>query len=124
MIDVDVATWDDERIRVEIAAILPMGWKFEFGAVNNAYWTAIFTDAEGVVQWEDSFPASNVVLLNAYGWLRLRGTRPTAVWSRRRELTLAEVNADALRRARAESPDPLDVDPSEVLSVYQSKRSK
>lgn len=124
MIENDAHTWDDERTKAEIAALLPDDWEFLFGWDNEGYWKAAFVDGGGTIVWDDAVPAANILLRNAYAWLALRSSprRQGPAWVRRRELTLAQVNADALRKARV--PDPPDVDPQEVEAVYQAKRPK
>lgn len=118
MVDNDAYSWTEDRIKTEIQSLLPEGWSFQFRYDEIGYWNSKVLEPNGAVAWEDSFPASNVLLLNAYGWLALRrSTRQVGTWGRRRDLTLAEVNADALRKSS--SPDPADVDPSEIASVYK-----
>lgn len=125
MIDNDAYSWSEERTKDEISALLPEGWAFHFGHNARGYWEATFVDENDEAVWADSFPASNVLLLNAYGWIALRRTpRKAGTWGPRRELTLREVNAEALRRARDAAPDPEDVVPDELASVYQSKPTK
>lgn len=124
MIDNDAYSWTEARTKDEIASLLPEGWKFYFGHNPGGYWESKFTDETGVIVWDDSFPAPNVLLLTAYGWIALRRTprTTTGAWAPRRDRTLAEVNAEALRRARV--PDPEDLDPMEVAAVYQGKQPK
>lgn len=123
MIDNDAYSWSEPRVQSEIESLLPEGWKFHFEVHPSGYWVARFLDETGSLVWSDTFPASNVLLLNAYGWIALRKTpRVTGTWGKRRDLTVSEVNADALRRARV--PDPEDLNPSEVSAVYEGKRSK
>jgi hypothetical protein len=124
MIDNDVHLWSEARTKSEIQSLLPDDWEFFFGVHPDGYWIASFVDASKVKVWEDGFPAPNVLLLNAYGWLVMHriSSSPAAVWAPRKHRTLAEVNADALRRARAE--DPPDLDPVEVSAVYQGKHAK
>lgn len=124
MIENDAYSWSEERTKGEIAALLPDGWEFRFGHNDAGFWEASFVDETGKEVWVDAFPASNVLLLTAYSWIAIRRSprQRSGMWAPRRERTLAEVNAEALRRARV--PDPPDVDPDEVASVYQGRRPK
>lgn len=123
MIDPHAHTWDADRIKLEIESLLPLGWSFTSGEEETSdYFRASFEDAEGATPWEDSGPFAQVILFNAYGWLFARTTLAsnTGPWRKRRDLTLVEVNAEVLRKARV--PDPEDLDPDAIQAVYDAPR--
>lgn len=127
MTDADLFDWDVNRTLHEIRTLMPIGWTYKFQPVERVYWSFEFSDTQGVVLWQDHNPAANIILFNAYGWLRekvapIPKPRAGSNWIRRRELTLQAVNAEALRQSR--TPDPADVDPAEVAAVYESHRHK
>lgn len=119
--------WDVDRTLDEIQALLPPGWAFRFEPHLRGFWVAEFYDKSKALLWEDANPAANLLLFDAYGWIKERvqprkTPGPGSNWVRRRELTVQQVSAEALQRSRL--PDPPDLDPNEVASVYDSHRHK
>ncbi len=120
MIDQNAHTWDEKRTTVEIESLLPSGWQFQLEEEATGYVSVAFLDSAGVSQWTDHGPSAQLILFNAYGWIVARTTLATNTgpWRRRQELTLKEVNAEALRKARV--PDPDDLDPDKLQAVYDA----
>lgn len=120
MLDLNAHTWDEARIKAEIATLLPPELTFFCAVVKGSgYFEAIFSEGDREV-WRGSDPFAQMALLNAYGWLITRVSPPSVhgPWGKRRELTLSQVSADALRKARVADPD--DLDPEQVQAVYDA----
>jgi len=134
----EMTSWSPEDIRAAIAAELPLGWSFVPDVVNS--WVhAKIVDAEGTVLWEDSSADQRLLYFNAYGWLNLRSSQarhpawrprtkevdPSERRSPREWPSEAEFKPRAHQGgAEASIPDPEDLDPAEVYSVYQDPHSK
>jgi hypothetical protein len=113
----DAWTWDRPRLETEIEAALPHGWQMSVETDEDGFTLCVLSEGEEARWTSTPRPAVLLALFDAYGWLALRGEpdRPSA-WVRRREVTLSEVQIDAKRRAAV--PDPSDLDPGELDSVY------
>jgi hypothetical protein len=126
----EMTAWSLEEIRGEVKRLLTKGWSFSivWDQEEQIWFAQIERDPgedEGpdpVVVWSGFGPDEKILLFNVYGWLWLKiqpkpqGASP---WVRKRELTTVGVTRKALG-----IPDPEDVDPEEVLSVYKSVRNK
>jgi len=117
MLDNNAHTWSEDRTKEEISLLLPKGWVFRFDRNEIGYWETSFLDETNTSKWSALSLAPNIALFNAYGWIALqRVPRGQGVWGPRRDLTLQGVNAEALRKVSV--PDPEDLDPVEIASVY------
>jgi hypothetical protein len=123
----EISAWSLEEVQAHIDEILPKGWRLEPGEHNGHLWLNVMRpdDEVGwVVEWDSSHFDERALYLNVYGWLLLRKQPPqprVSPWTPRRgELT----QKDITRRVLASAPDPEDLDPKEVLSVYEEARKK
>lgn len=122
----EVTAWSGEELEAEARHLLPEGWGLSYEQGTDGWWRASIFDAEQQVVWADSHADPRHLLLNAYGWLLVRGQQPTdPQWRRRRELSPRAVRGDLGLRG-VTIPDPEDLDPSEVRAVYgeRSNHSK
>ena len=122
----EISAWSLEEIRVEIRALLPNGWSL-VDDEGEGYWL-IRIDRPGeeapVVEYEESNADERMALLNVFGWLWMRSLpKPDKMspWNRRRELTREGVTT-TVSLGGSQVPDPGDLDPIEIDSVYQPFR--
>lgn len=115
----ELTAWSNENIAAETQASLPPGWRFSYGLDREAGWWAKIVNAEGDVQWEQSYVLDErLVLFAAYGWLNLRDCKPQhPAWARRREL-FPKPRTGKLTLPGTEVPDVPDLDPAEIQAVY------
>jgi len=120
----DISTWSEDRIKEELAARLPRGWAFSLlKDVETQFWVVrIFCGA--IEHWSGEDIAPNLALLHALGWVTLQTVKPKAngLWVRKAgELTPERVHELAYR-VSSPDPEPADLDPAEVGSVYEKAR--
>jgi hypothetical protein len=116
----EMERWTADDARQEINKILPAGWSFEAHRDEEGWCHASFHSADGPI-WSESHPDLKLLLLNAFGWLWLRGQKPKHPAWRIRE------GAKPARPAPQPHPavaDPPDLDPEEINSLVYGKRSK
>lgn len=122
----DVASWTEERIQEELGTQLPVGWHCTLtkNPETLVWWVTVF---EGVVKhWEGDAAAPNTALLNALGWAMVRLAKPSesGPWTpRRNEITKDRLH-DLAYRVSSPDPEPEDVDPDEVASVYAQRQNR
>ena len=120
----EMSSWDVQDVRAAIISDLPGGWKFIAEVVNGWYFAKFLDDVERVV-WEDQSADQRLLFFSAYGWMHLRNHKPRIpAW----KLRTSEVNPTETIAGRAaphiEVPDPEDLDPEEVRSVYADPHSR
>lgn len=120
----EMSAWSVEEIESAVGASLrgafrfQSGWDEEAGVWFTRFWK---TDDKGVetVAYEDWGPDRRILAFNALGWL-WEATRPPpspgSPWVRRHENTRVWNPRATYRGAGA--PDPADLDPQEIGSVY------
>lgn len=123
-IDIDASTWDEDRLKEEIALRLESGWSFKFGpSENQMAWEAFITqDLEEL--WSGEGLTAQLVLLDALGWLENRQyqVRDVGIWVRRQgDLNPQRVHDLAYSKSYG-PPDPPHLDPDEIASMAQSTR--
>lgn len=116
----DMAAWTLDEIRAHIRRFLPEGHTFHFGQDDG--WKARLESPDGEILWERTGLDERVLLLDAFGWLWVRRQGAPSVdspWGRRKgpEQKLVE-------QPPVQIPDPEDLDPAEVMSVYEAARKK
>lgn len=116
-----IATWTVEEILGEIQRLLPEGTAFVEAAKEGWHVATVqqrgAENAEPQILWTDNGPDRRLVLLNAFGWLWLRGQKPKhPAWKPRGTEPARRHPAGAFPTV----PDPPDLDPENVRSVYEN----
>lgn len=112
----EMSAWTEEETRAAIHVLLPEGWHFNL-LRREGMLVAQFLGPDGGEIWARAEPDRKILLLNAYGWLWSRGKSPEhPMWRSRTKLTRVPVHRVGL--PGVEVPDPEDLDPEEVVSVY------
>lgn len=120
----EMASWDVQDVRAAIASDLPEGWKFIPEVVNGWYFAKYFDDV-GRVVWEDQSADQRLLFFNAYGWLHLRNHKPRIpAWKLRTSEVSPATVAGRASHPQIVVPDPEDLDPDEVRSVYADPHSR
>lgn len=122
----EMTAWSLDEVRGQLREALPEGWKVERGDDAGHLWLRLLRpEGEGwAVEWDNYHFDERTLLLDAYCWLWLQTQpQPTRLsnWGRRQgELTSRGVT----RRVLSSLPDPEDLDPDEILSVYDEAARK
>ncbi len=119
---VEMTAWSLDEVRAHLRRVLPSGWKFEQGEAEEFLWAQILDENGGAI-WDHVHMDERLLLLDAFCWLYFRPQpKPeNSVWSERRaELTRRGVMQKVLESV----PDPEDLNPEEVRSVYGLDRKK
>lgn len=115
-----ISIWTNEETVEEIKRLLPEDSSFVencrdgwfFGRIQQA----LPDSSEPSVLWEDINADRHLLLLNAFGWLWLRGQKEShPIWRPR-------PNSQPSRRHPApfpNTPDPPDLDPENIRGVYE-----
>lgn len=125
MLPLDSATWTEERIQQEIAIRLPQEWFFTLDKdpVTMKWWVKIF-EIESKLVWESESIAPNLALLDALGWLELQFNRPREVGPWMPRGSTQSRPHDRAYRTVAPDPDPDDIDPDYIESVYKKRKGR
>jgi len=120
----DAASWVEERIQEELEGQLPPGWSVTLtkDPATLMWWVTVFEGEDE--RWKGDAAAPNTVLLHALGWAmtRLSKSDEAGPWApRRREITKDRLHELAYR-VSSPDPEPEDVDPEEVASVYKRRK--
>ena len=135
----EMTAWSLDEIEAEIVAALPPGLHFELKPDESGFWSVSFwrvsdTTKDKQVVWDDVGPDQRIMLFNAYGWLWLRQQpKPPehSPWQPDRLEITSRVAKSMSRRILIEGgvgrgpsrgSDPEDLDPLEVLAVYELSR--
>lgn len=118
----EIATWTIEEILGEIARLLPEGTVFVEAAKEGWHVATVqqkgAENTESQVLWTDNGPDRRLVLLNAFGWLWLRGQKTHhPAWKPRPGGKPARPHPFG---PSPQVPDPPDLDPKHVRSVYEN----
>lgn len=110
----EVASWTLDQIRAHIHGLLPNGWVFDLQP-HTDHWRASYKSDAGLEVWTDKHVDQRIILLNAYGWLwqKRDPKKVHPAWRPQPTRRLIPVQHPAAR-----VPDPEDLDPSQVQSVY------
>lgn len=122
--DIEVTTWDEERVKDEITLRLEPGWVFKFGPSENQMFWEVTITSEEVEIWSGEGLTAQLILLDALGWLENRKYKASegSLWVRRRgDLNAERVHEIAYSKSYG-PPDPPHLDPKEIQSVVQSTR--
>lgn len=122
----EMSAWSDRELSAEILNMLPEGWFLKTDAHTDGYWSVSVDRAvdssEPVTEFFESHIDKRIALLNIYGALVARKGRETIDpnWvANRHSLTKHPVSIKS-----SAIPDPEDLDPLEVESVYLKLRGK
>ena len=122
--DIEVTTWDEERVKDEVTLRLEPGWVFKFGPSENQMFWEVTITSEEVEIWSGEGLTAQLVLLDALGWLENRKYKASegSLWVRRRgDLNAERVHEIAYSKSYG-IPDPPHLDPDEIDSVVQAAR--
>ncbi len=115
----DMSAWTIDEIQLKLMDLIEQqSYILGFQAVSNeAGWYASFT-ADGRELWGLQGPDIRLVLLSAYVWLdcRTNPVKPRPMWAPRGENA---ARSDVVN-VPVSSPDPEDLDPTEIAAVYDS----
>lgn len=128
----EVSAWTLREIQDSVLLLLPKTWKFTYELRDDGLHEAcILRPAEKKyeVVWTDAFSDERLVLLGAYGFLFTRNHKPHlhSPWVRRSNPARDAVRRRAFEKFGASfggSPDPEDLNPQEVQSVYEKALGK
>src|SRR5271166_2871739 len=121
----EISTWTIQDIRTEIQKLVPEGHTFAESVKDGWHFAVLQCTAPSSnlseVLWSDQNPDRKLLLLNAFGWLWLRGQKPKhPAWKAHR-------GGQPARRHPAPFPkiaDPPDLDPKEIRAVYEKGPNK
>jgi len=116
----EMTAWSIDEIVAAIYTLVPREWYFDRWDDDHGLHARVVANETGEVMWDDTHADERLLLFNAYGWLWARNQpklAPDDPWNRRRELTSAAVSRMAMR-----IPDPEDLQPDEIRSVYEQHR--
>lgn len=122
----EISAWSAEEIRAEIQGLLPAGWKVASDQDNGGFWYICIErpgEEGSIAEIEEAHADERMALLNVFGrlWLkRLPAVGEESPWRRRQDLSRAGVTAAVSRGSSI--PDPGDLDPNEIATVYEPFR--
>ncbi len=121
----EMTLWSTDQIEAEIREILPSGHRFHTGwDEEHRVWYFRFETETDSGEWvtveEEVAMDQKVALFTAYGWVWLQRAVPDhdSPWVRRQEVTKERVTQ------RVNAPDPEDLVPDEIASVYANRRRR
>ena len=114
----------NEELEAEIRAILPEGRTLTIEPRVEGYWSVLVGLPGESPEVEESHIDLKIALLSVLGELGSSKEDPGSVspWARRRELS-RELVTKQVSIAGSKVPDPPDLDPSEIDSLYRSRKS-
>ena len=119
----EMQTWSLDEIKTNISAYLPEGTVFKCAwSDGQGQWRGWFERADEVV-WDQWGLDQRLLLLDAFGWCwmqRQPPRHPDSPWAARQ----GRVPMEAVRGRAFDGREPEDLDPKEVLSVYEAHRKK
>lgn len=108
-----------DEAELAVQAQLPPGFSLIFD-LTPVEWLARLSGPDQRIVWQASHPDKRILLFDFYGWfLSHTGVRPKhPAWNRSGEVQIAPRHGVKAHQAHTQIPDPEDLDPSEILSVY------
>lgn len=105
-----------EEVRQKILSFLPVGWTFEEETIGEVFRVRLRHE---VIEWEACHIDLQWLLLSACGYLWSKKHRPApdSPWVRRHNPIAKTVTSRMVGL-----PDPEDLDPKEIESVYKAQR--
>lgn len=123
-ITVEAATWNEEQLKEELAIRMPPKWYFVLTPDEEASrWRVTIFDGSKTQAWEGEGIHSQLVLLDAIGWLEARLTPipDGSPWKRRRgEITQSQIYDQIFSKLSTREVPP-DLTPTEIESLYSRK---
>lgn len=117
----EMRQWPPDEIHGAILVALPPECRFEL-TDEGGQWRARFFGPDGAVLWWNTYGDPQVLLFDAYGWLWMRRQKPKhPAWKPRTSRTLVPVYGSTAHGPSV--PDPEDLNPAEIDTVY-SEHSK
>ena len=113
----ETTTWTAKDAYERLKESLPKNWVLGH-KVHEGWHQASILDDEGTQKWAGERADPKILFLDGLGWLSLQAHQVrNPVWRpRTQEVPLHRPPL------KEEVPDPLDLDPSEVESVYKTSR--
>lgn len=112
----DKSTWTEGRLQDEIAQLLPKGTLLVSSLEDTTWVLSLVQELGGSLLWEVEHYDKRLALFEVYGRLWLERESPSGAWSPRK----SRPSLDAVtRRVLSPEPDPGDLDPTEIASVYE-----
>jgi hypothetical protein len=92
----------------------------------KAQWCATLCNPAGDIYWEGASPDRRILLFDAYGYvLQEAGVKPKhPAWRRRGEIQVPEQYGAKAHQNGLHIPDPEDLSPAEILSIYGIQPTK
>lgn len=119
----EMSLWTVDDVMVQVRLLLPSGWEVTQGR-EGSFFVSTLSDSSGTVQWDRYNTDLRLLLLDAYGWLLLRNSRPAnPSWSREKEITPKTVQGEVGLEG-VPVPDPEDLDPKEIQAILAGRRGK
>jgi len=122
----DVTDCTDVEILEEVQSSLPEGWVCDYRMVDGWFKFSLFEGEK--LRWEETNPDPRYLLLNAFGWLLSRGYKSThPAWSPRThevDPNKTRIHPRTAKQPTISVPDPEDLDPNEIASVYRDRGTK
>lgn len=120
----EMTTWSPEDIEVEIRKLLPPEWTFSTKLKDGWFGATILSGLETL--WTDWHADRRTLFLNAFGWLWVREQKPRhPAWKRRTGEVRPVIMEGLVTLPGAEDvPDPEDLDPEVLASVYGVPRGR
>ena len=109
----------DAEIETAVQENVPSGLSLVFEP-SDRYLTAIVSDNQGNPTWSRSSSDPRILLFDVVGYfLYLQGHQPRhPAWRRRGEVAISSAVGNKAHQAYTPIPDPEDLNPNEILSVY------
>lgn len=115
----DVLAWSNQDVRMEISLLLPAGQNFRCYQDDDLLWRIeILHNEFGTVLWGTVAMDERLALFALYGHLWAKSQKrppPEQPWGPRRQELIKKYVTQRVERP----PDPEDLDPEEVASVYE-----
>lgn len=117
----DMQSWSKDEIKAHMVDILPEDTRFHCVWDQPSERFHGWFEREGDVAWDQWGFDERMLLLDAFGWCwtqRQPAGNPDSPWAPR----TGRVPMEQVTRKAVRMTDPEDVDPVEVLSVYEAHR--
>lgn len=114
----ETALWSEDETLMRVMDSLPVGWLFHESRVGTTFHASV-TDAAGAQAWSGEQNDRKLLFLDCLGWLRVKDHKTKNPMWRGRDVEVALYRPSI---APSPIPDPPDLDPDEIASVYKTSR--